>query len=127
MGDRRSIVVSAGDKAEAHVVLYSHWSGGELPQILARALDRSTSRWDDAPYLTRVIFCQMLADHNPEDLIEGVMGTTGFGIEAILPGSDEYTEANQEIDLFVDVERQTVYDGDETVYSFEGFARAYRP
>ncbi len=127
MGDRRSIVISENDRAEANVVLYSHWSGSELPEILARALDRSRERWLDAPYLTRVIFSQMLADHNPEDLIEGVMGTTGFGIEAILPGSDKYTESDPEYDLFVSVDDQTVYDGNETTYSFEGFVGAYRP
>lgn len=126
MGDRRSIIVSEGKDAEAEVVLYTHWSGEELPTILRKALDRARDRWDDTPYLARVIFCQMLADWNPDDLIEGVMGTTGFGIEATIPGSMEYTEANPETDIYVNTSDQTVYDGDGTVYSFEGYVKAYR-
>lgn len=126
MGDRRSIIVSEGPQAEAEVVLYSHWSGDTLNDTLRKALDRGRERWDDSSYLARIIFSQMLADHNEDDLIEGVMGTAGFGIEATIPGSMEYTEANPETDIYVNVSAQTVYDGDDTVYSFEGYVKAYR-
>lgn len=123
MGDRRSILVHTGNGAE--VVLYSHWSGSELPTTLARALQRGRSRWDDAPYLTRMIFSQMLAEFNPEDLIAGVMGETDFGIEAVVTGNDDYCEANSDYDLFVDMTKQQVFVGDETWYSFEKVVEEY--
>lgn len=118
MGDRRNVIVTASDTAEAQVALYTHWSGSELPQTVASALDRARDRWDDPTYLTRVIFSEMIKGD--------VESTTGYGIEAILPGSENYCEADPGYDLYVDVKAQTVYDGDETTYSFERFVEAHR-
>jgi len=69
MGDRGNIEVKDG---KGSVFLYSHWDGSELPKILANALDRAPDRVDDGPYITRVIFCEMVKDD--------VEGTTGYGI-----------------------------------------------
>lgn len=128
MGDRRSIIVSAGPEAEAEVVLYSHWLGDRLNDTLRRALDRSRDRWDDAPYLTRIIFCEMVKEDDSitDDIAATLMSKTGLGIEAIVPGSDNYSESNSETDIYVNVKAQTVYDGEDTVYSFEGYVKAYR-
>lgn len=64
MGDRGNIKVGK-------VYLYTHWGGSEIKAILQRALKRR-QRWNDEPYLTRIIFCEML---------EGDLdGETGFGI-----------------------------------------------
>ena len=126
MGDRRNVIVAESDKAEAHVALYTHWSGSELPDTVAAALDRARDRWDDPTYLTRAIFSEMIRVENPDDVIEGLMSTTGLGIEPILAGSENYCEASPGYDLFVDVKAQTVYDGDDTTYSFEGFVKAHR-
>jgi hypothetical protein len=126
MGDRRNVIVTASDTAEAQVALYTHWSGSELPQTVASALDRARDRWDDPTYLTRVIFSEMIKAESSDDVIEALMSTTGLGIEAILPGSENYCEASPGYDLYVDVKAQTVYDGDETTYSFERFVEAYR-
>ena len=126
MGDRRSVIVTESDTAEAQVVLYTHWSGSALPDTVAAALDRARDRWDDPTYLTRAIFSEMIRVENPDDVIEALMSTTGLGIEAILAGSEDYCEASPGYDLYVDVKAQTVYDGDETTYSFERFCEAHR-
>lgn len=72
MGDRGNIVVQ-GDGSK--VFLYTHWTGSDLPNILKRALKRGESRWDDAQYLTRIIFCEMVG--------YDINGTTGFGISSV--------------------------------------------
>lgn len=81
MGSRGNIFVIDGvDEAGNYqgVYLYSHWQGSELPEILASALDsrQGRSRWNDAQYLARIIFCRMLA--------EDTDGETGFGISSRL-------------------------------------------
>lgn len=107
MGDRANIVIredwqDQGDK-EA-VFLYSHWGGYELPQTLRDALVDARGRWDDAPYLARMIFDRMI------DTEQG--GETGFGI------SNRLTD--NEYDLIV------LYDGNvyrvpESTYKLNGF------
>lgn len=80
MGDRANVFVvdpyaPKVDGGNAGVYLYTHWSGSELPQILAKALDskEGRGRWSDNSYLTRIIFDTMTG-------LEG--GETGFGISA---------------------------------------------
>jgi hypothetical protein len=120
MGDSRNIVVHGS--AEADVVLYTHWGGSELPQTLAKALGRGRGRWDDAPYLTRMIFCEMIAAEAGDDVVAALMSETGLGIEAV-PTEWDGIEGT---DLYVDVAAQTVYDGDETTYSFDRYVETYR-
>ncbi len=74
MGDRRNVYVAEND--EHGVYLYTHWDGWQLPHIVAQALDRGRDRWDDAQYLARIIFCQML-DGDTDS-------STGYGITARL-------------------------------------------
>ena len=104
MGDRMQIkVVERGES----VVLYSHWDGYRGPEILANALERGKARQDDAPYLTRIIFCEMIRDD--------IDGETGYGIWA--SDQDGYT-------ITVDVGAQTVIlDGDPI--SFADFVTKY--
>lgn len=70
MGDRGNIVFVQNNGQE--IYFYTHWSGCELPSILKDALIRGKDRWDDEPYLTRIIFCEMIKDD--------VLGITGYGI-----------------------------------------------
>ena len=90
MGDRSNIYVT-GDSFG--VYLYGHYMGPEYISILASALKRGVSRWDDPSYLTRIIFCEMIKDD--------VDGTTGFGISSKL-------EDNEYPILMVDCDTQTV-------------------
>ena len=73
MGDRANVVVL---DEHAPVFLYTHWGGEDLPTDLANALARGKDRWDDGPYLTRIIFCEMVKGQEGE--------TTGFGISTVL-------------------------------------------
>lgn len=69
MGDRGNVYVHDGDKPG--VYLYTHWAGSELAETVQTAL-RKRWRWDDAAYLARIIFCEMVK--------ESPMDETGYGI-----------------------------------------------
>ena len=103
MGDRRNVAVQCYGK---RIYLYTHWSGSDVPQLLHKALARR-QRWDDGPYLTRIIFCTML---------EGdIDGETGFGISTEKIGGNHST-------VVVDVDNQTIgIDSSSTIFSFEEF------
>lgn len=105
MGNRGQIQILEDTRSNG-IYLYAHYAHG-LPSKLKQALLRAKAgrRLDDALYLTRIIFCEMVG---PSELME----TTGFGISSMC--QDE--EANQR--LIVDVVDQTVswfsdpYDGE---------------
>lgn len=73
MGDRANVFVTDGDRAG--VYLYTHWEGDQLPLDVRLALRRER-RWDDGPYLARMIFDQMTDGRHGEE--------TGLGISASL-------------------------------------------
>lgn len=119
MGDRRNVVVRHSDQHS--VALYTHWSGSELPGVLAAALDRGRGRWGDPIYLTRIIFSEMIQGE--------VMSETGYGIEPFATGSDWYCEASPGYDLTVDYQNQTVSGDDHgsgETSSFEDFIFNFR-
>lgn len=95
MGDRGNIVMENGKE---RVYLYAHWTGTELPEVLRRALERGKERWDDPPYLTRIIFCEMLKTSGKEALDE----LTGFGIWTAM---QDFSHNN----LVVDTAEKQVY------------------
>jgi len=70
MGDRGNIIVN--QDGGGLVYLYTHWTGYRLHDDLRSALIRGEDRWDDVPYLTRIIFSEMTKGQEME--------TTGFGI-----------------------------------------------
>lgn len=88
MGDRGNIVVQDRD---GKIYLYTHWYRYDLANRLRKALSRARDRWNDTPYLTRVIF---------DDMVDGDRGLTGFGISPVLTDGDET--------FIVDTENQTV-------------------
>lgn len=98
MGDRGNVYVhdQYGPKLEngerAGVYLYSHWTGSDLPRVVAKALDRGRDRWDDTTYLTRIIFSEITRGEDPN-------ATTGFGIGTYPSDEGEFVD--------VDVENQT--------------------
>lgn len=90
MGDRGNICIREGKE---EVYLYTHWEGSDIFNDLRTALGRR-QRWDDAPYLTRIIFDTMSAGAQGED--------TGYGIWA--------TQCDNEHSIpVVDVTNQMVY------------------
>lgn len=103
MGDRANAVILDGDKA---VFLYTHWRGTELPETVRLGLITGADRWDDSPYLARIIFEQMIAGCKHK--------TTGFGISARL--------LDNEYDLLVlDVDNKLVLRLPETRYKASRF------
>jgi hypothetical protein len=71
MGDRGNVRLIGRD---GEVWFYTHWRGTEIPEALKDALKRGRDRWDDEPYLNRIIFDSLTAGGKNE--------TTGFGISA---------------------------------------------
>lgn len=109
MGDRGNIIVKDGyhnDKGEgwnSKVYLYAHWGGYRLPQTVQRTLRRQL-RWQDGPYLTRMLFGQMIADGtngSAEAIGEETLGELGYGISSVLGD-------NEHLFVVVDVEHQKV-------------------
>jgi hypothetical protein len=94
MGDRGNIIIKDADST---VYLYTHWTGSDLPNVLRNSLKRAKTandnRWDDGPYLARIIFWDMIKDQHPEE-------TRGFGISSV--------EGDGGTNITVDVGRQTV-------------------
>lgn len=108
MGDRANIVVREtwpNDLGDSEAVfLYTHWSGTELPEVLRRALAKRW-RWNDPPYLARVVFEEMIAVYPATE--------TGFGVSTRL-GDNEY-------DLLV-LREERVYLLSESAYNESGFS-----
>ena len=102
MGDRANVLMKSGNREG--VYLYTHWEGYRLPEIVQTALKKE-KRWDDEPYLTRIIFCEMVKDTNDIE--------TGYGISGYLcDGGDQV--------ITIDVDKQTVNVFDKT-YSFKEY------
>jgi hypothetical protein len=108
MGDRGNVVVMQSEDPKDAVWLYTHWNGSNIASDLAKALDRSRgtkqsgyldSRWDDAPYLTRIIFCQMCPDKYHNEL-------TSWGISTRM-GDNEHTI------LVVNTDKKTIHKVEE--------------
>ena len=96
MGCRGTIEIwnnaAAPTSAERPVVLYTHWGAKEMLNDLITTLKKK-ERWNDPPYLSRMIFCQMMGDYT--------RGTTGYGIM-----TDNALDTEEEI--IVDIDRQEV-------------------
>lgn len=116
MGDRANVVVAEGDDK---VFLYTHWGGNSYVQDAVRSLGRG--RDEDAPYLARIVFCEMIKRNGDLD------GETGFGISTRLCD-------NEHPILVLDVTKQQAYfagEDDVTIptagpWSFEDFADGVR-
>ena len=91
MGDRGNIIIVDGDTA---VVLYTHHAGSHLAEIARDGLAAGVTRWNDAPYLARIVF---------EGMTYGEDGTTGYGLSAWPAISD-----NEHPFLVIDVPSQRV-------------------
>jgi hypothetical protein len=108
MGDRGNIVIEQDN--EPVLYFYTHWSGSDLPVIVANALDRGRNRWGDEPYLNRILFCSLVGEENWDD-------ETGFGIDHAM--GDGGTE------VYIDHSALTVRYDDHTG-SFEDFITTYK-
>ena len=116
MGCRGTIEIwengAAPKDEERPVVLYTHWGAKDMLANLKTVLKRKT-RWSDAAYLSRMIFCKM---------VEGdERGETGYGIMTCNIG-----DAEEEI--VVDCDRQEVIvkgSDNNKSYTFSELAEQY--
>lgn len=90
MGDRANVKIVEGGR---ELYFYVHWTGWQLPELVAIGLRRGEERWDDPPYLNRIIFGAIL---------DGDDGTTGYGISTYVGDGARQT-------LVVDHDRQCVH------------------
>jgi len=97
MGDRANICIVQHPRKNkvGTVYLYTHWGGDTLPQRLQNALQRGKERWDDEPYLGRILFCGMLPSE------ERWADLAGYGITS-------YITDNEHNILVVDCTTKTV-------------------
>jgi len=106
MGDRGQVKITQWNNQS--VYLYTHWGASELRELVKEVLSRRV-RWGDGPYLSRMIFSQMIKDD--------VGGELGYGIAA--GDCDHYLSVN------LHIENQTVeiVEYGETVFtgSFNDF------
>ena len=86
MGDRRNVILDYGN--DNKIYFYSHWGGTDLPATVAYALQRGKERWDDPPYLARIIFSELIRDEYQE--------LTGYGIS---PDIVDTEYSNEEVCL----------------------------
>lgn len=70
MGDRGNIVFKQKDGQK--IFFYTHWQGSDIEDILRNAMIRGKERWDDEPYLARIIFSELIKND--------VEGLTGYGL-----------------------------------------------
>lgn len=110
MGDRANIAIKQNDLQTkdgepVHIYFYTHWSGEDLPMILQSALRRGEPRWNDTPYLSRIIFSEMIQDD--------VLDETGYGIST-------YICDNEHDIIYIDPESNTVSIGDRQ-WSFKDY------
>lgn len=89
MGDRSNIVIKQHDGTR--VWLYGHWMGEDSINVVRDTLAQR-ERWNDAPYLARMLFDRMTQGHT---------GSTGYGIST-------YMCDNEYPVIVLDPETQTV-------------------
>jgi len=73
MGDRAHLHLTR-KPGEPGIWVYTHWSGSELPKLVANALTHARSRWRDPGYGNRMVISSLIG---PEDLMQ----ETGWGID----------------------------------------------
>lgn len=106
MGDRGNIIV----EDDGSVFLYTHWSGSDLPKIVAHGLDRGRGRWNDGPYLTRILFCELVPQSEWAE-------ETGYGISTVMGDGGK--------EVIVNIAQQSITD-DDGVCSFEEYITKHK-
>jgi hypothetical protein len=105
MGDRGQVRII--EEATPDLYFYTHWQATQLPAIVSSALQRGINRWDDSPYLSRIIFSEMIQDE--------VMSEIGYGITTF-PSPDVWRTVT------VDQSSQTVEVSDnDYLWTFQEF------
>jgi hypothetical protein len=104
MSNKANVIIIDGPE---RVCLYTHWGRDQLPSQLRAALVRGKDRWTDAPYLARIIFCEMIQ--------KDVLGELGYGISS-------YAGDDRDPAIVVDCDAQTVTFPNRPPVSIADFA-----
>jgi hypothetical protein len=102
MGDRGNIGIRNANRT---VWFYTHHFGSDMKELVREALARKL-RWDDPPYLARIIFCNLIQHCG------GLEGESGTGIDTA-PNDNEHPF------LIVDTAKQLVYEEPDMREGFE--------
>lgn len=81
MGDRGNIYITQRGRAAPGIYIYSHRGGSDLPTLLRDSLKRGRKRWDDEPYLARIIACDVFK-------VAGIRSVTGAGLTTYLTDNE---------------------------------------
>jgi len=94
MGDRANVAFRTDINSNAHVWLYTHYSGYDLPGMLLAAMKtrQAQARLTDESYLCRILIDRLMIDH---------IGETGYGISTRM-GDNSYPI------IEVDIPAQTI-------------------
>jgi len=93
MGDRGQVWIHEDNH---DIWLYTHWNAYQLEEKVKKSLSYNR-RWNDAEYLTRIIFQEMIRDHFDP--------FTGYGI-----GNSLHGDVYRVIDIDVDKQEIKVLD-----------------
>ena len=80
MGDRANFgfTQSNGDT----IVVYGHWAGNGMLDLLARAVEKARSRWNDESYATRIAISNLIQDEWASE--------TGWGLQVNQRSDNEH-------------------------------------
>lgn len=70
MGDRATFVFEQSDGNA--IYLYGHWAGDGMMANLATAIYKSSVRWSDESYATRIAISQIIGDQWNQELSWGI-------------------------------------------------------
>ena len=135
MGDRRDVKMTL-QTDDPPIYFYTHFGGKDLPETVRSILDKPEvrHRWDDPPYLARIIFCGMIKSSCikekgirdlPETIEASVVpilnfkifdGTTGFGISLHKARDAEYPP----VEIYCPAQTVTIF---EYTTSFDEFTQ----
>ena len=112
MGDRGHVYVHDGDRPG--VYLYAHSAGSELPELVADGLEVGQGRWSDMPYLTRIIFDEVIKGGG------GVSNLLGFGIDT---RENDIGDGHRVVDVDTAEQAVTLWRHDQATWTglFERF------
>ncbi len=84
MGCRGQVKIISDITNDHDVYLYTHWGADELPDVVKSALAKKW-RWDDACYLVRIIFDEMIgADGHGNETGHGICTAQHGDIECLV-------------------------------------------
>lgn len=89
MGDRALVVFTDGE--EVSPVIYAHWAGDAIPELLATHRDLMKDRRGDVSYAA-ARFCGLLHEHVPGNLSVGLFTTPPVEQQAVTILANPYPE-----------------------------------